>query len=519
MNMLDDSALLQRFAAARAEDDFAELVRRHLNLVYSAALRQVAGEHQLAEEITQNVFADLARKAGALTGHASLTGWLYTSAHYAAAKVVRGEQRRRAREQEASHMQQIHANPAAEVDWEQLQPVLDEAMHALSEADRDVILQRYFERRPFVQIGARLGLTENAARMRAERALDKLRGILATRGVSTTSVALAAVLLAQAVVTAPAALAGLVTSTSLAAVAAVGVTAGGGLLTAAKLKLLLPSACAVALLVGLVWQQQVLNRLREENETLRRRQSTLVAAAPVTVAKPVEETEEARQAKMELLRLRGEVGRLRRELAEQKASATATTTTNDNAIQEPQTSEAVVTVQARIFAGTDEALEYFPDNSTAIIAASEMAKLLKHLENESDSAELQAVMRVTTRSGRQAQMRTTGSKTNISTGAVTDLAFMIDVLPTMQEDGHTVRLALTVSKFDNVPDAVALVESDATGTPLPLIRVKQFSSDSVVWDGQTIAVAMSSEGKKLVFFVTPTLVDPTGDPVHPATEP
>lgn len=517
--MLDDAALLQRFAAARAEDDFAELVRRHLNLVYSAALRQVAGEHQLAEEITQNVFADLARKAGTLTGHASLTGWLYTSAHYAAAKVVRGEQRRRAREQEASHMQQIHANPAAEVDWEQLQPVLDEAMHALSEADREVILQRYFERRPFVQIGARLGLTENAARMRAERALDKLRGILATRGVSTTGVALATVLLAQAVVTAPAALAGLVTSTSLAAVAAVGVTAGGGLLTVAKLKLLLSSACAVVLLVGLVWQQQVLNRLREENEALRRRQSTPVAAASVAAAKPVEETEEARQAKMELLRLRGEVGRLRRELAEQKASVAAMMTTNDNAVQESQVFDAMVNVRARIFAGTDEALESFPDNSTTAITAPEMAKLLKHLENESDSAEFQAAMRVTTRSGQQAQVWTTGSKTNISTGAVTEWMFLTDVLPTVQEDGHKVRLTLTASKLYDFPGETALVEAATTGAPFPLGQSKAMTADTVVWDGQTVALAMRLEGKKLVFFLTTTLVDLTGNPVHPATKP
>ncbi|MGC3958941.1 MAG: sigma-70 family RNA polymerase sigma factor [Verrucomicrobiota bacterium] len=280
--MLDDSALLQRFALARAEEDFAELVQRHLNLVYSAALRQVGGDHQFAEEVTQSVFTDLARKAGSLGNHTSLAGWLYTSAHYAAAKMVRGEQRRRLREQEASQMQQTHTNPAVELDWEQLQPVIDEAMHALPEADREVILQRYFQRMPFLQIGVRHGLTENAARMRAERALDKLRGILASRGVSATAVALGAGLTAQAVLATPTALAGTIVSTALTAGTLAGAGVGGGLMTAAKLKVLIPSACAVALLVGVAWQQYTLNQLREENVALRRAQVVAIGGTPTT---------------------------------------------------------------------------------------------------------------------------------------------------------------------------------------------------------------------------------------------
>ena len=109
-------------------------------------------------------------------------------------------------------MQQTNANSGAELQWEHLQPVIDEAMHELPEPDREAILQRYFEKKPFLQIAAKLGLTENAARMRVERALEKLRGILASRGVASTSVALAAVLGTQAVSAAPVALSAIKTA-------------------------------------------------------------------------------------------------------------------------------------------------------------------------------------------------------------------------------------------------------------------------------------------------------------------
>ena len=212
MNMIEDAELLRCYAETRSEEAFAELVGRHLNLVYSAAIRQVGGDAHLAEDITQNVFSDLARKASSLTTHSLLAGWLYTSAHFAAAKIVRGEQRRRVREKEAQLMQQTNSNAGDELQWAQLHPVLDDAMHELAEADRDAILQRYFENKPFLQIGAKLGVTENAARMRVERALEKLREKLATRGVASTSAALAVVLSAQAVSAAPAALTATITS-------------------------------------------------------------------------------------------------------------------------------------------------------------------------------------------------------------------------------------------------------------------------------------------------------------------
>src|SRR5471030_1800646 len=97
--MTPDHELLRRFAEADSEAAFAELVRRHVNLVYSAALRQVNGDAHLAQDVAQTVFTNLARKAAPLSRREVLTGWLYTSAHFAAAKIVRGENRRRDREE------------------------------------------------------------------------------------------------------------------------------------------------------------------------------------------------------------------------------------------------------------------------------------------------------------------------------------------------------------------------------------------------------------------------------------
>jgi len=222
--MTPDSELLRRYAGTNSEEAFAELIRRHVNLVYSAALRQVNGDAHLAQDVAQTVFTDLARKADSLARHSTLTGWLYTSAHFAAAKIARTENRRRDREE--NFMREPIPETAPEPDWEKLRPLLDQAMHELKEADREAILLRYFENRAFVEIGEKFGLNENAARMRVERALEKLRGFLASRGV-TTAATLASVISANAIQLAPANLAATLTTASLAG-------AGAGTFTVLK---------------------------------------------------------------------------------------------------------------------------------------------------------------------------------------------------------------------------------------------------------------------------------------------
>src|SRR5262249_4525140 len=145
----------------------------------------------------------------------SLTGWLYTSAYFAANKIVRTENRRRQREEQFMREPAHHA----EADWEKLRPALDAVMHELNETDREAVLLRYFENRAYSEVGAKLNLNENAARMRVDRAVEKLRTLLAKRGI-TTGAALAAVISANAVQTAPGTLAPTLASASIAAASA-----------------------------------------------------------------------------------------------------------------------------------------------------------------------------------------------------------------------------------------------------------------------------------------------------------
>ncbi|HWA87621.1 MAG TPA: sigma-70 family RNA polymerase sigma factor [Opitutus sp.] len=152
--MSNDSELLRRYVFEKSEAAFTELVERHVNLVYAAALRQVGGDAHLAEDVTQRVFVALARKAAMLVRRPVISGWLYRSAQFAASDVVRAERRRRAREQEAQTMHDMTRNQESSTDWKKLRHVLDEAIGGLSERDRDIIVLRFFEGRAFAEIGA-----------------------------------------------------------------------------------------------------------------------------------------------------------------------------------------------------------------------------------------------------------------------------------------------------------------------------------------------------------------------------
>src|SRR4051812_4616099 len=186
-----------------------------MDLVYSAALRQVGGDTHFAEDVVQQVFADFARKATTLRGRTSLSGWFYTSTHYAAAKLVRRERRRKARDLEASKMNAIAAASSSDCDWEHLRPVLDRAMHELGERDRTTGLLRFFERLSVAEVGRRLGISDNAASKALDRALDRLRQRLARRGIISTASALAVVLSDHAIAAAPTGLASTVAASLL----------------------------------------------------------------------------------------------------------------------------------------------------------------------------------------------------------------------------------------------------------------------------------------------------------------
>jgi len=215
--MTDDAELLRSYVEARSEQAFTELVQRHVNLVYFAALRRVGGDAHLADDVTQKVFADLARKASSLKDRSVITGWLYTSTRFAAAQAVRSERRRKTHEQEAHTMHELHSTP--EPDWNNLRPIIDGAMDELNERERETLLLRFFENRPLAEVGAKFSLSPDAARMRVDRALEKLRRLLAKRGIVSTSAALAAAFVTQSAMATPA---GLVTKIAAGALSQVG---------------------------------------------------------------------------------------------------------------------------------------------------------------------------------------------------------------------------------------------------------------------------------------------------------
>ncbi|MBP6507031.1 MAG: RNA polymerase sigma factor [Opitutaceae bacterium] len=214
--MNDDAALLRRYAEEGSEAAFAELVHRHVDLVYGAALRRTGGDAHRAHDVAQQVFITLARDARKLSRHAVLAAWLHTATRNAALNLMISEQRRQTREAEAVALEAA-ANTGADPEWDRLRPLLDTAIDELPEADRAAVVLRFLEKRPFAEVGSLLQVSEDAARMRTDRALDKLRAALSRRGVTSTSAALGLIMTGQALAEAPAGLAATLTAQSLAA--------------------------------------------------------------------------------------------------------------------------------------------------------------------------------------------------------------------------------------------------------------------------------------------------------------
>lgn len=246
MNELSDSELLAAYTSQRSEEAFRVLVARHVDFVYSAALRQLQNPHG-AEEATQSAFIALAAKAADLPPQTVIPGWLHHAARFAALKLQRTEARRKHWEQEAAALSETH-DASSSLDERALSQV-DAALDELGDVDRDAVVLRFLQWKSLRDVAETLGTSEEAAKKRVSRALDKLRDVLARRGVAVSAVALATSLSQLPVSAAPAALSATVSSLAMTTAATGSAFRAATLLASTKAKLTL--AVAVMLVGGL----------------------------------------------------------------------------------------------------------------------------------------------------------------------------------------------------------------------------------------------------------------------------
>ncbi len=321
MHELDDHTLLRQYAEQNSETAFAALVARHVDKVYSVALRHTRN--------AQAVFVILAKKSGRLGAKVILAGWLYETARLTAVTFIRSEIRRAHREQEAHMQTALNENDADA--WPHIAPLLDDALAGLSAADRHAVVLRYFDGKSLGEVGAALGASEDAAKKRVTRAVDKLRGFFTKRGVTLTATVLTTAISANSVQAAPLGLAATVTATAVK-----GAVVSGSTLTLIKgaLKVMAWTKMKTAIVVGVgavlvgtgVYKAQQVAKLREQNQTLQQAQGglaeqmqdleTSLANATNRLTELMAENSRLKTnpAQNELLKLRGQNGVLRQQL-------------------------------------------------------------------------------------------------------------------------------------------------------------------------------------------------------------
>ena len=349
--MTESQQLLAEYVESGSEQAFRELVKRYIDLVYSTARRLTGGDAHLAQDVTQTVFIHLCRNARRLSQDSMLGGWLHRDTCHVASKLLRQDRRRQAREQQAVFMESLQDHTQANL--EHVAPILDEAINSLGKADRTAILLRFFEQRDFRSVGLALNSNEDAARMRVTRALDKLHSVLKRRGITLSVSALAAGLAGEAVTAAPVGLAATVAGTALAAsVGAAGIsTSIIKVLTMTKLKMAVAGMVLVGgIAIPVAIQHRSQLQLQEQNRQLLQQVQDLIAANQTlsnrvsqASAKPKFDADQER----ELLKLRGQVGSLKRQLAESgkaqavKAGAAKTIESQENTSEEQNRQVAI----------------------------------------------------------------------------------------------------------------------------------------------------------------------------------
>jgi len=565
----DHRQLLRRFQQSRSGADFEALVRTQVDLVYSAARRICAGDRHLAEDVTQTVFADLARKAARLPADVILSGWLYRHTFFVASSMIRAERRRRTREQEAVAMNAIAENN--EPDWSRLAPYLDAAMNQLGEADRLALVLRYFDKLDLQAIGQRLGISEDAAQKRVARALEKLKARFAKNGVQVSLATLAETLLAHAVTAAP-----LVLSAQIASAVASGAVAGTGLLVALEkmisMNALKPLAAALAVAgvaTPLFLQHQSLAALRDQNSTLEIQVAELDRVRAENerlagLAVDFRELEALRKEHLELMRLRGEATLLRNQLEElkreferQRQLLLAKGASEEELLTEDERqARRQLMIEARFIelpldsplwaefglrppaTATDEGGFRALDSETA-------AELMVRLE-KAMGVDLVFAPRVTTLNGRQTQIKSvevqtivTGKSGEVVQTEAKEFGPILDLNPTFVRGADTLQLkaVFTATQFLGYDDSSAFsaqLSDDAAiqetaVIPLPRFNYRQINAEVSLSPGQVLVLtggysppelakepANQRPAKGLIVLITPAEITAIGEPVAQA---
>jgi RNA polymerase sigma factor (sigma-70 family) len=312
---MTDSELLRAYVEEGSEDAFAALASRYVNLVYSAAVRQ-CNDSEAARDVAQAVFLTLARKASTLPRETILSGWLYRTARFVALEFVREETRRRRRE-EAMATREIEETMSPETLWASVSPHIDEAMEQLREPDRAAVLLRFFQGHSLREVGQALGLSDEAAKKRVARAIERLREQLKRRGITSSSSLLGTALAAHAVQSAPAAAAIVSGAAAGGAIAAQTLSANVlQMIVMTKVKTAVACAATALLMTGTATVSvQYVNAARENTALHETPVPVVIAKATDTnnadvAAAQIENRELQRQA-MALHQLRSEVSQLR----------------------------------------------------------------------------------------------------------------------------------------------------------------------------------------------------------------
>ena len=546
-----DSLLLKAYVERRLEAAFNELVHRHVDLVYSAAIRMVRDPH-LAEDVTQGAFIALARQAPELVERATLAGWLHRTAQNIAAQTVRTIERRRAREQEAFAMsEQISTLP--DVWWEQIEPHLDAALGELTDADRDAVVLRYFHKKSVAEIATILGVSDDAAQKRVSRAVEKLREVFAKNKITIGAGSLGILISANAVQAAPVGLA----TKILAATSGLTATAGITMIQ----KVFIAGFAAVAIGGGIYsfHLQKQIAALQEQQTSLNRQMAQMSQErddAKNQLAAAQRENAQRQNNQAELLRLRGETGVLRRQLDE--AAKTNRALPAEVVAMNTNSSMSQIHIKARFLTlPKDVSAGWYDSTSACILTSEKFSDSLKQLRSRNDVETLADEPGVVTLSGRQVQMRATqiisvvtnfclqetnGTSSIVPQSGAVECGPVLDVVPKILSDGYTIKLPVIASMVEFLgyaPSANTTPAYNSAGqefdvpTVSPQFRVHQTTNSVDMLDCQTLVFRLNdnqmpstaalaeldasksnSLNRHTLVFVTASLIDPVGNLVH-----